>query len=72
MGVVSSKPKLVTLEDYANERRIRASYMLYLRTQPGFPPPTLKHGRESYWDREDIVRFLKETRGNHWIAKCKC
>jgi hypothetical protein len=44
--------------------------MLYLRSQPGFPRPVLKHGREAYFDRGDIVRFLKETRPHHWIAKC--
>jgi hypothetical protein len=68
--VSCAKPKLVTLEEYASERRIRASSMLYLRSQPGFPRPTLKHGRESYYDREDIMRFFKETRSHHWVAKC--
>jgi hypothetical protein len=66
----SATPKLVTLEGYANERQIRVGAMLYLRSQPGFPRPVLKHGREAYSDRGDIVRFLKETRPHHWIAKC--
>jgi hypothetical protein len=44
--------------------------MLYLRSQPGFPRPVLRHGRETYFDPEDIKRFLKETRPNHWVARC--
>jgi hypothetical protein len=63
-------PKLITLEDFAAERRIRVGWVLYLRSQPGFPRPVLRHGRESYFDPEEIKRFLKETRPHHWVAKC--
>jgi hypothetical protein len=67
---VSATPKFVTLEQFAEERRIRVGAMLHLRSQPGFPRPVLRHGRESFYDPEDIKRFLKETRPRYWVAKC--
>jgi hypothetical protein len=68
--VSCAKPKFITLEQYAAERRIRAGYMLYIRKEPGFPRPVLRHGRESFYDRDDIARFWKETRPHFRIAKC--
>jgi hypothetical protein len=63
-------PKLVTLADYAEERRVRAASMARMSRETGFPQPTLIFMGVAYFDREDIVRFLKATRPHHWIAKC--
>jgi hypothetical protein len=60
----------VSLEQFATERRCRPGSLLYLRSKPGFPKPVLRHGRDVFYEREDIKRFLKETVPHYWISKC--
>jgi hypothetical protein len=58
----------VTLEGIAFEQRTRIGWLLYLRSQPGFPRPMKRKGRQTLFDREDVERFFRQQR--HWVARC--
>jgi hypothetical protein len=68
--VSSAKPKLITLEQFAAERRIRVGRMLFLKKESGFPRPVLRHGRDDFYDPADIRRFFTEAHPRWSLTKC--
>lgn len=68
---MSAAPKLVTLHEFAEQNGQHVGFLLYLRGQPGFPKPALRHGRDDYYAPAAIEHFLQETRRSqkHWSAR---
>lgn len=64
--------RLVTLHEFAESKGQHVGYLLYLRGQPGFPKPALRHGPDQFYSPAAIERFLQDLRRGekHWSARC--
>ena len=69
---MSAAPKLATLHEFAEEAGQHVGFLLYLRSQPGFPKPVLRHGGDDFYSRAALERFVQDLRRSqkHWSARC--